>query len=79
MATKGQRRRANPIRKVLGTFTLHGDDRQTKLTISQDLAAEQFPVEPGEEVTVEVVCPSDGDAFLEVHPTPTTDDEPFGG
>lgn len=64
---RGERVRG-PRVKSFGTFTLHGAEGRTFLTISQRLAHEEFPNKVGEEVEVQLVQPDEGPEYLEVIP-----------
>jgi hypothetical protein len=56
-------------RRIVGTFQLSGDERQTVLTISTRLDDTPFPTERGTDVQVELVEEPDEEPYLKVQPT----------
>jgi len=57
-----------PLIKSFGTFTVVNNGNQSKITLSQHLEHEPFPIDSGAEIKVEQVNPNDGEVFLKLTP-----------
>jgi len=57
-----------PVIKSFGTYSVTNHGNQSKVTLSQHLKHEPFPIEAGTEIKVEQVTPDDGKPFLKLTP-----------
>jgi len=59
-----------PTIKSFGTYSVIDQGGQSRLTLTQDLELEPFPISPGSKIKVEQVVPDDDDvaAYLRLIP-----------